>query len=161
MTDTERAAEKTRIDEIRAAYGAKNAEFALKMISEGRSLEQARGDWAGVLETQAAAKDAEIATLKAAAPAKPTGNGDIPTGIGGAGNTKSSESATAGEGQARAAFMEKFEAVLAKCDGDKALALQRTTKKFPELHRAMLAEMNPGADLEGNPTFAGWGVVKS
>lgn len=123
-----RAEERARVSAINAAF-PKHAAFANKMIAEGKTLIEAKGEFGDVIAAESAAKDAEIATLKTAKSG--AGNKLIETGAPNAN----------GAGSARAQFDAAVKA-MTDLGIQKLVAVQRVIVKNPDLHRALLLEAN-------------------
>lgn len=128
--------ERKRSSDIIAAF-PKHPAFANKMISEGKSVLEAKAAFADELQIESSAKDKEIEALKASqasAVAAKVGNQTIPTGSGAASGNNECDSP-------KETFAGKVEAMVEK-GIQRAVAIQRVAKKHPELHRAMVAASN-------------------
>lgn len=154
-----RAEEKKRVTDIKAAF-PDDAAFALDVIESGKSLLEAKADYADVLKkrlTDASATHAKaLEEAKAAnkqpataAAVPPPGNAPVKTDRG----TDAGDAAAAGAGSVR----QRFDAIWAQnvtalggptVANVKARAMSKTIAENHDLHQEMLAEAKEAAEAK-------------
>ena len=128
------------LPELKAAMPRASAEFLVQCLEDGLTLDAARKRWGEKLEGELAAKDKEIAELKAKAEKKPV----EPLASEGSAKSEKSDDPIAEWDRLVAEALDKQTGTK-----NKANAIAAVAKKNPELHRAYVEAYNARACEQG------------